>query len=260
MRQWTVMYRKEWLELLRTYKLLWVPLAFVLLSAMQPVSTYFLPDILAHAGNLPEGAVISIPVPTAEEVMAQTLQQLNVFGLLILALSSMNVISAERTGGMTAMILVKPVSFRGFVASKWAAQLTLVTIAFAGGFGAAYYYTSVLFRTPDWHRSLIAIALYWLWLVLAGALTLAFSALLRSGAAAAVCSLALLAALSVTAGLLPDALSASPGMLPKLASAQFLDPAAGKFWPVTVSTLGVLAAAMETAAFALRKRPTLLSS
>lgn len=252
-----VLYRKEWLELVRTYKLIWVPLVFLLLGAMQPVTTYFMPDILAHAGNLPEGAVISIPMPTAGEMMAQTLQQFNTIGLLIIALSSMNGISAERNGGITAMILVKPIAFRGYVAAKLASQITLIGIAFAAGFGAAYYYTSVLIGTPEWRGSLAAFLFYWLWLVLAGALTLCFSALLRSGAAAAACSLGLLALLAVLGSLLPDALGASPGMLPKLAAAQYLDTDSSKSWLSVIVTFCVLAAALETAAFALRKRPAL---
>ncbi|QHT60818.1 ABC transporter permease [Paenibacillus lycopersici] len=257
MKQWTVLFRKEWLELVRSYKLIWVTLVFVLLGGMEPVTTYFMPEILKHAGNLPEGAVISIPVPSAGEMLAQTLQQFNTIGLLILALAAMNGISAERTGGLTSMILVKPIGFRSFVTAKWAAQLVLTSIAFAAGFGAAYYYTNALFGAPVWSGSLSAFLYDWLWLVLAGAITLCFSALFRSGAAAAACSLALLALLAVTASLLPDALAASPGMLPKLAAAQMLDSGAGQGWLTVVVAACLMVAAIEAAAFALRKRPAL---
>ena len=76
MSKWLVLYKKEWLEIIRSYKLIWVPLVFILLGAMQPVTTYFLPDILANAGNLPNGTVIELPTPHASDVLAQTLSSL----------------------------------------------------------------------------------------------------------------------------------------------------------------------------------------
>ena len=76
MSKWLVLYKKEWLEIIRSYKLIWVPVVFILLGAMQPVTTYFLPALpLANAGNLPKGTVLEIPTPHASEVLAQTLQQ-----------------------------------------------------------------------------------------------------------------------------------------------------------------------------------------
>lgn len=44
------MYNKEMLEMWRSFKWLWVPLVFILLGIMQPVTTYYLPQILEMAG------------------------------------------------------------------------------------------------------------------------------------------------------------------------------------------------------------------
>ncbi|SEO68636.1 ABC transporter permease [Paenibacillus sp. OV219] len=258
LRQWFVLYRKEQLELFRSYKLLWVPLVFILYGAMQPVMSYFLPDILAHAGNLPPGAVISIPKPSASEVMAQTLGQFNTIGVLILSLSVMGIISAERTSGLTSMILVKPVSYFSFVTAKWAAMTLLVITAFAGGFGAALYYTTVLFHSVDWQYSLYAYLLFSLWLCLAGSLTLFFSSWLRSGAAAAGCALGVAAMLALTASAFPHELAFSPGMLPHLAYSQY-DPAASEepLAASVVTTLVLILALLTAASALLRKRPSL---
>ncbi|WP_308636066.1 ABC transporter permease [Paenibacillus silvisoli] len=264
MNKWLVLFSKEWMELVRSYKLLWVPLVFILYGAMQPVTTYFLPDILANAGNLPEGAVISIPLPTAEEVMATTLQQFGTIGLLIVALSVMGGISAERTSGVTAIILVKPISHFAYVSAKWSAMLVLILIAFAGGFGAAWYYTAALFKNVDWHSSLLAFLLFALWLGFVGSLTLLFSALLRSGAAAAACALGIAAALALTASAFPKALAASPGMLPQAAAERFAATAtasaAGAIanpWLPAATALLAMAAVLAIAAWAVRRRPTL---
>ncbi|WP_116189370.1 ABC transporter permease [Paenibacillus taihuensis] len=258
MRQWLVLYRKEQLELLRSYKLLWVPLVFILYGAMQPVMSYFLPDIIAHAGNLPPGAVITIPKPTASEVMAQTLQQFNTIGILILSLSVMGIISAERSSGLTSMILVKPISYLSFVTAKWAAMAVLVLIAFAGGFGGALYYTTALFDAVGWQHSLSAYLLFSLWLCLAGSLTLFFSSWLRSGAAAAACALGVAALLALTSSAFPDALAYSPGVLPHLAYSQY-DAAAGDNHTLAVVaiTLVSMLALLAAASAVLRKRPSL---
>lgn len=258
MRQWPVLYRKEQLELLRSYKLLWVPLVFILYGAMQPVMSYYLPDILAHAGNMPAGTVITIPKPTAPEVMAKTLTQFNTIGILVLSLSVMGIISAERSSGLTSMILVKPISYFSFVTAKWAAIALLVLIAFAGGFGAALYYTTALFEAVDWQNSLYAYLLFSLWLCLAGTLTLFFSSWLRSGAAAAACALGVAALLALTASAFPHALAYSPGMLPHLAYSQYDAAASIDHAPaVAATTLVLMLALLAAASEVLRKRPAL---
>ncbi len=105
-----VMVQKELLELVRSYKLLWVPLVYLLLGIMQPVSTYFMPVILEQAGSLPEGTVIEIPKPLGSEVLAQTLQQFGTLGVLVLVLVCMGTVSGERNNGTASLILVKPIS------------------------------------------------------------------------------------------------------------------------------------------------------
>lgn len=56
--RWVFMVQKELLEQARSFKLLWVPLVFIILGIMQPVSMHLMPLILEQAGNLPEGTVI----------------------------------------------------------------------------------------------------------------------------------------------------------------------------------------------------------
>jgi ABC-2 type transport system permease protein len=43
MSQFLVLFRKEMLELWRSYKWLWVPLVFLFLGIIQPAATYYLP-------------------------------------------------------------------------------------------------------------------------------------------------------------------------------------------------------------------------
>src|SRR5690606_38665844 len=106
MKQWLVLFRKELVEGVRNYKWIWIPLVFVLLGIMQPVMTYFLPQLLETAGGLPEGAVIELPTPTGSQVMAETMSNFNTIGLLVLVLAFMGTIASERSSGVAGMVLV----------------------------------------------------------------------------------------------------------------------------------------------------------
>ncbi|KHF33350.1 putative transmembrane protein YxlG [Paenibacillus sp. P1XP2] len=134
--QFKLFFRKEMLEMGRSYKWLWVPLVFLMLGVMQPVMTRFMPEILKSAGNMPKGMTITIAPPSGEEVLAQTLGQYSSIGILILVLSVMTMISGERQSGVSQMIFAKPVSYASYAAAKWASMLSLVTASFALGYGA----------------------------------------------------------------------------------------------------------------------------
>ncbi|MBW7476410.1 ABC transporter permease [Paenibacillus oenotherae] len=257
MTQWMVLYRKEWLELIRSSKLIWMPVVFILLGAMQPIMTYMMPDIIANAGNMPEGTIIEIPTPHASEVLAQTLQQFGTLGLLIIALISMGTVSGERMSGTSAMILVKPVAYTSFVTAKWAAIVTITAISFVLGYGAGWYYTAALFDTVAWQDAAGSLLLFGLWLSFIGTLTILFSSLLRSAAAAAFTALGTAALLSIATSLLPKALAWSPGKLAGLASAQLTSGTASGMWPVIGITFVCIIAALAISVWSLRKYPSI---
>lgn len=208
-----VLAQKELLELVRSFKLLWVPLVFILLGIMQPVSMYYMPLILEKAGNMPEGAVIEIPMPTGAEVLSQTLQQFGTLGLLVLVLAGMGMVSGERNSGAAALILVKPVSSLSYIASKWTSLLLLAWGSLIAGYLSSWYYTSLLIGEVEASRVLGSLLAYGLWLTFALTLTLLFSTLLRSPAAAAFSALGVSAALSLLAGVFPKQAGWLPGSL-----------------------------------------------
>lgn len=257
MSQWFVLYRKEWLELIRSGKLVWVPVVFILLGASQPIVSYMLPEIIAGAGNMPEGTVIELPTLTASGVMVQTLQQFGTLGLLIIALISMGTVSSERHSGTSAMILVKPVAYSSFITAKWAAMLTITAISFGLGYGAGWYYTAALFGNVNLLDAAGSSLLFGLWLGFVGTVTILFSTLLRSAAAAAFSALGAAALLSIATSLLPKALAWSPGKLTELAAAQLMSGHASGLWPVVSITIISIIAALALAVWHLRRHPSI---
>ncbi|MWC30687.1 ABC transporter permease [Paenibacillus sp. MMS18-CY102] len=213
---WIVLFRKEWLEALRSMKLVWMPLVFALLGAGQPISAYFMPQIMEHAGNLPEDAVISIPLPSPSEALAQVMQQFGTLGVLIVVLAFMGTVSSEIASGTASFTLVKPVSRLAVVTAKWATALSIVWLSYAIGFGAGWYYDEMLIGSPAVGSALAGFGAYGLWLSFVVTLTVLFSVLLRSAAGTAFAALALTVVLSIASSLLPNVWQ--PGALPGVAA------------------------------------------
>jgi len=250
-----VMVQKELLELVRSFKLLWVPLVYLLLGIMQPVSAYFMPVILEQAGSLPEGTVIEIPKPPGSEVLAQTLQQFGTLGVLVLVLVCMGTVSSERNNGTASLILVKPISVLSFIGSKWTAMLLLTWGSLTAGYFASWYYTGLLFGEVPLAKVISSLLVYGLWLSFVVTITVLFSALLRSPAAAAFSTLGGAVALSLLAGLFPKLLGWSPGALSGFAyqSVTMGIVNASRFgWSVT-SAVVCIAAALTISAGMLRR-------
>ncbi len=219
MRQWLVLLRKEMLELWRSYKWLWVPLVFILLGAMQPAATHYMPQLIDTFGGLPEGAVIEIPTPEPGAVIGELLGQFGTIGLLVLALSAMGTVVAERNSGAAAMLWVKPVSFTAYLAAKWAAYCLLILVALLLGQLAAWYYTDILIGPFPIGDVLSSALVFALWLVFIVAVLIFASVFLRSAAAVAFVTLAVALLLSVLTSLFGAAMSWSPAALPSYATA-----------------------------------------
>lgn len=210
---WTVLYMKEMKELWRSRKWVWVPLVFVLLGVSQPVASYYMPDILQAAGSLPEGAVIEIPKPTAAEVLGQTLSQYGTIGLLILVLSLMGVVSAERVSGAASLVLVKPVSFASYITAKWAGAITLIFASFAAGYVSSWYYTELLIGPIAADRAIASLLLYGFWLVFVATVTVSLSSVLNGSGAIAFLSVGIVIMLTVLTGLFERYMRWSPSTL-----------------------------------------------
>ncbi|MBW7460867.1 ABC transporter permease, partial [Paenibacillus sepulcri] len=182
MRQFRLFFRKEMLEMGRSYKWLWVPLVFLMLGVMQPVLTRFLPEILESAGNMPKGMTITIEPPSGAEVLAQTLGQYSSVGMLILVLSVMTLISGERQSGVSQMIFTRQVSYVSYAAAKWASMLSLVTASFVLGYVGAWYYTAQMIGSVEAGAAMKAGLFYLLWLWFVGSLKLFLSSLVNPAA------------------------------------------------------------------------------
>jgi ABC-2 type transport system permease protein len=219
MSQWMTLFQKEILEMWRNFKWIWVPITFILLGVKEPVTSYYLPQIIKSFGGLPEGAVIDIPPLTAGAVLASGLSQYSTLGVLIIVLGTMGVIAGERKSGVAAMILVKPVSYLSYITSKWAGSLLLVWFSLLIGYLSTWYYTGQLFEWVAFGEFFQSFVLYGLWLTVILTITIFFSSALLSPGMAGFISLALALVVSIISGALSLLLEWSPSQLTSYASA-----------------------------------------
>lgn len=256
MHQWIVMYKKEMLEMGRNFKWLWVPLVFVLLGIMQPVTTYYLPQILESAGGLPESAVIEIPMPTGGQAMAEVLGQYGSIGLLILVLAGMAIVAGEKQSKTIGLIMVRPVTYASFITAKWAGFVTITWAALFAGCLAGWYYTDLLIGSVDVMNVVLGTLVYGLWLTFIVSLTVLMSTWLKGNSAIAFLTLVLVIGLSALTGLFGTYMQWSPARLPQHAASLLVDGSTGQWFVLSLSvTLISIMMTLLIAVMVLKRQP-----
>lgn len=183
MMQWRVLLQKEWRDHVRSLKILWIPLVFVLYGVMQPVMLYYMEDIMKAVGNMPEGYDMGITDVTAVEVIASTVGQFHLIVALIFVLSFMGSISKERKNRTAALLYVRPISFSSYYFSKWSGATIIALFSIIIGLLASYYYTVILYNEVDVWRIAALIGTYSLWVLFVVTVTITASALFSTGVA-----------------------------------------------------------------------------
>ncbi len=243
MKQWFVMFKKEAVEMIRNYKWVWIPLVFAIVGLTQPISSYYMPDLMENFGELPEGTVIEIPIPPPGSVMNATLGQFSQIGVLVLVLSSMGAISSERNTGTAGLILAKPVSKVSFITAKWAAAVLIAWLALIFGFAAAWYYTELLIGPVEAGPAVAGFFVYGLFLTFVVTVTIFLSSLMKNSLGIAFLSIGVVLALSILSGVLKTLLFWSPGTLTAHAGSLLETGEAGDHFAaaVTMSSLVIVA-------------------
>lgn len=197
MTQWSTLFKKENIENWRTLKWIWVPLVIILLAIMDPITTYYLPQIMDLTGDLPEGASFNFPTPSPPDAIMMSLGQLSSLGVLVFVLIAMGVIAGERQSGITEMILVKPVSYANYVLAKWAALILLIWTSFLLGMLGSWYYINILFGSLSFMSLMQVVFFYGLWLTLVATITIFYNTLVKKPGLVAFLTIGTLLVMSV---------------------------------------------------------------
>jgi len=223
MRGFFTLVNKEYLGIIRSKKIIWLPIVFMLMTLTQPLTLYYMEDILKMGGGLPEGSILQMPVPNAGEVMASVLSQLNTLGVLVIVVAVMSTISDERKSGSLTFILIRPVSSLQIVGSKTLAEGSIVVGSFICGYLLSYYYTVILFSTIPLHRVIESMLIYSLYCLFIVVCVIFSSALLTSNGAIAIVNILFFSVLSIASSLFSDFLKWSPAELSSHAMSKLIN-------------------------------------
>ena len=251
MRGLWICYKKEMLDMTRSYKFIWIPVVFLILGIMQPVSTYYLPEILSMSAGMPEEALALFKMPSPAEVVAQTLSQYSLIGLLVLVLAGMNMVAGDRLSGTGELLLARSISPAAIITAKWGALMTLLIISFGLGLAGSAYYTAELIGPLEWSRVAVSGGLYTMWLAWVLSLVLPLGSVLR-GPAAAFISLAVAGLLSMVSGFFPSQTKWSPGRLSSLA-AEWMAGGTGTGYIPVIAAIAIMLLSVAISALLLRR-------
>ncbi|EAE7123779.1 ABC transporter permease [Listeria monocytogenes] len=194
---------REWLEQRRSLKIIWLPIVFALLGLTQPLMMYFLPEILKAVGTgaETEQVIALMGDQSAQEVMAQTLgSQFDQIGIIIIIVVAMACIQNDRTRGMLAFIMTRPVSAAEYVLSKWVMQCMVGLSSLLIGYVLAAYYTYFLFGELAINSLTQAFFVYAIWFIFVISLVVFASAVFDSNAVVVMISVFIAIVLGVISG------------------------------------------------------------
>ena len=243
--------RKEFTEQWRTYRFLVLIIVILFFGLSSPLLAKYTPDLLKMVSGS-SNLSINLPAPTVMDAVGQYVKNSSQFGFLLALLFTMGTVVQEKERRTAAMILVKPVTRATFLAAKFLAlSLAFLASLVLAGLGA-YYYTVILFQPVNFGNWMLMNLLLWLYLTLYIALTMMFSTISRSQAAAAGLSFGVLLVLSL-AGSIGKIADYLPAQLISWGVSLFAASSTPYWWSLGIS-LGVIAACLVISWVVFRKQ------
>ncbi|MFY0516794.1 ABC transporter permease [Lysinibacillus sp. UGB7] len=236
MNTFAILSKKEFSQMVKEYKILWLPIVFMLLGLTQPIMMYYLPMILESLGGV-EGIMIdpTMAKPEGREVLASTLNsQFDQLGIIIVIVAVMSVIQAEKANGMLAFILTRPVSISSYLGSKIASHYLLAVLSLAVGYVASYGYTVFLFSPVPITQVILAFVLYCIWLLFIITFVTMLSTFFNSPAVIALVSIVALLLCRLIAGLHPVLDIFNPAGFSLRASSVLITGSVGAWWELNL--------------------------
>jgi ABC-2 type transport system permease protein len=250
MNLWTSL-RKELMEQIRTSRLLVLLAILGFFGLTSPLMARYISEIMRLVPG-GEQFTAMIPPPTVNDAIAQYIKNTSQFGIVMALLLSMGSIAQEKEHGTAALMLVKPLPRVSFLLGKFLALALVFAIALLVAGLGAYLYTAVLFQVLDLGAWLALNGLMWLEMLVFVALTLLFSTLFRSQAAAVGLGFGMILLFALL-GSLPTLGELQPGQL-VVWGASLFGPAPVSAWPALWVSLGLIALSLLAAWLVFRRQ------
>ena len=191
--------RKEFLENLRTYRLLILLAVFAAFGMMSPLIAKMLPDLLS--GMDMNGLVLQIPESTAFDSWTQFFKNDGQIGMLVLIIVFCGITANEFTKATLIPIVTKGMRRHTIVLAKFTVSVLIWTVSYALSLAVAWAYTAYFWGNAPLPNAGLAFISLWLFgvllitLLVLGGISMGniYGALLFSGGAVILMALASIA-------------------------------------------------------------------
>lgn len=172
------LFKKEWMEFTRNYKLLIIGCVFLFFGFSSPLMAKFMPEILTNF--LPKEVADSFPAPTAFDSWAQFFKNISQMGIFVIVLIFGSILANERQSGTLIIFLTKGLKRSHVIYVKSAFSMVIWTISYVLSFLITYAYTAYYFDTTAIDQLFLAIFLLWLFGIFILSVTILGNVLFRS--------------------------------------------------------------------------------
>lgn len=164
MRAYLAFTQKEFLESLRTHKILIMFLVFMLFGMLSPLTAKLTPKLLESL--ITDGIQITIPEPTAFDSWAQFFKNVSQMGFIVLAILFSGMMANEFNRGTLINILTKGLSRRTVILSKFTMASVIWTVCYMFCFGLSYVYTVYFWSGDEVLNLMLSVFCLWLFGIL----------------------------------------------------------------------------------------------
>lgn len=152
--------QKEFLESLRTYKLLIMIMVFMFFGMLGPLAAKLTPQILESL--MPAGMQVTMAEPTAFDSWAQFFKNVSQMGLIVVAIIFSGIMANEYNNGTFINVLTKGLARRTVILSKFTMASMIWTVSYFICFALSYGYTRYFWASDGVLN--LSFAIFFLWL------------------------------------------------------------------------------------------------
>ena len=160
MRGYIAFVKKEFMENMRTFKVLILFAVFFIFGMMGPVIAKLTPELMKSIDM--QGMNFTIPTPTAIDSYAQFFKNVGQMGLLILVLIFGGTLTREYTKGTLINVLTKGLSRKTVIFAKYTVASILWTVSVLLSFLTTYGYTVYLFPNEKVYNIVQSVGCLWI--------------------------------------------------------------------------------------------------
>lgn len=161
MKSYIAFVKKEFIENLRTFKILIIGVVFLLFGIMSPVIAKLTPEIIKSVG-----LSMSLPDPTALDSWTQFFKNIGQMGLFVLVIVFCGIMANEFTRGTLIIVLTKGLRRNTVILSKLTMAALIWTLSYLIALFVCLGYTTYLWPSNPMDNVFIAFFSMWLFGIL----------------------------------------------------------------------------------------------